>query len=72
MKTERLIHMANQIADFFAAHPREQAVAGVADHLEKFWDPRMRMALVTYAEAGGDGLRELVTAAIPNIKVPPG
>jgi formate dehydrogenase subunit delta len=68
MKTDRLVNMANQIADFFAAYPREQAVAGVADHLKKFWDPRMRASLIEYAKSGGAGLRDLVAAAIPKIE----
>jgi formate dehydrogenase subunit delta len=72
MKAERLVHMANQIADFFAAYPREEAVAGVADHLKKFWDPRMRTALVAHARAGGAGLRDLVTAAVAKMEAPPG
>ncbi|MGE0119607.1 MAG: formate dehydrogenase subunit delta [Dongiaceae bacterium] len=72
MKTERLVHMANQIADFFAAYPREEAVAGVADHLKKFWDPRMRTALVAHVKAGGAGLRDLVTAAVAKMEAPPG
>jgi formate dehydrogenase subunit delta len=71
MKPDRLVHMANQIADFFAAYPHDEAVAGIADHLKKFWDPRMRMALIAHAEAGGTGLRDLVTAAIPRIQPPP-
>lgn len=67
MKSERLVYMANQIADFFAAYPREEAVAGTADHLKKFWDPRMRKALIEYARGGGAGLRDVVTAAIPKL-----
>ena len=72
MKTERLVHMANQIADFFAAYPREEAVAGVADHLKKFWDPRMRTALISHAQSGGAGLCDLVREAIPKVAAPPG
>ena len=67
MKTDRLVHMANQIADFFASYPHDEAVAGTADHLKKFWDPRMRKALIEYAKGGGAGLRDLVTAAIPKL-----
>ena len=55
-----------------AFRPREEAVAGVADHLKKFWDPRMRMALVAHAKAGGAGLRDLVTAAVAKLEAPPG
>jgi formate dehydrogenase subunit delta len=59
--------MANQIADFFAAYPHDEAVAGTADHLKKFWDPRMRKTLIEYANGGGAGLRDLVRAAIPKL-----
>jgi formate dehydrogenase subunit delta len=64
--------VANQIADFFAAYPRDEAIAGVADHLEKFWDLRMRTALISHAKSGGAGLRDLVRAAIHKVEAPPG
>ncbi len=38
--TDRLVYMANQMATFFMAQPHDAAVAGVADHIKKFWDPR--------------------------------
>jgi formate dehydrogenase subunit delta len=38
---ERLVYMANQIAREFAA-AGEGAAAATADHIAKFWDPRMR------------------------------
>ncbi len=66
----RLVHDANQIARFFAAYPREEALAGVLDHLLKFWEPRMRRQIIGYvAENGGNGLDELALAAIK--KLPP-
>jgi formate dehydrogenase subunit delta len=68
MKTEHMVHMANQIAGFFASYPRDQAVDRVADHLKKFWEPRMRAALIEYAKGGGAGLQDLVAAAIPKIE----
>lgn len=64
MKAERLVHMANQIADFFGSYPREQAIAGVADHLHKFWDPRMRKQIIEYVGSGGSGLRDIAADAI--------
>jgi len=67
MKAERLVHMANQIADFFGSYPREQAIAGVADHLHKFWDPRMRKQIIEYAGSDGDGLRDIAAAAIKQL-----
>jgi formate dehydrogenase subunit delta len=44
-----LTRMANQIAAFFAPYPEADAIAGVLDHLEKFWDPSMRRELITIA-----------------------
>jgi formate dehydrogenase subunit delta len=70
MNVERLVHMANQIAKFFAAYPRPQAIEGVADHLRKFWDPRMRRELFAHVDKGGAGLHELVLAAVATLRVP--
>ena len=47
METQQLVKMANQIGDFFEGMPdREQAKADIANHLKKFWDPRMRKTIV--------------------------
>jgi formate dehydrogenase subunit delta len=67
METEHMVHDANQIALFFAAYPREEAIAGVADHLKKFWERRMRQQLFSYIEQGGAGLHELVTEAVKRL-----
>ena len=43
MDVDNLIHMANRIGEFFQAMPdRAEAVEGVATHIHKFWEPRMR------------------------------
>ena len=44
MRPDKLVMMANQIAAFFAAQGEARAVPQIADHVEKFWDPRMRPA----------------------------
>ncbi len=65
MDGPKLVRMANQIADFFAAEPvHADAVAGVAGHLRKFWDPRMRRQILEVLDAGGDGMRPLVREAL--------
>ncbi|OMG70171.1 formate dehydrogenase subunit delta [Burkholderia ubonensis] len=47
MNTGHLIDMANQIGEFFASMPdRDEALAGIADHIRRFWEPRMRRALL--------------------------
>ncbi len=33
--------MANQIGDYYASQPSEQAASGVATHIRKFWTPKM-------------------------------
>ncbi len=43
--------MANQIGDFFGPYPEVDAVAGIRDHLTKFWDPSMRHELLALARA---------------------
>jgi formate dehydrogenase subunit delta len=62
-----MVHMANQIAQFFASYPREEAVAGVADHIQRFWEKRMWKQLHDYVAGGGGGLHELVLAAVKRL-----
>lgn len=66
MDKKKLVAMANQIAAFFAADPeRAAAVAGVAGHLQRFWEPRMRREILEVLDGGQDhGLHELVVAAL--------
>ena len=68
MKIEKLAYMANQIGAFFEAQGEAAAVAGTADHLAKFWDPRMRDAIFKHADAGGEGLKPLVLKAVQSLK----
>jgi len=60
---ELMVHSANQIAQFFASYPHEEAVAGVADHIQKVWEKRMRQQLQDYIGQGGGGLHELALEA---------
>ena len=64
---EKLVGMANQIGKFFAHQPKPEAVANIADHLRKFWDPRMRAQMLEYLEQGGGGLDELPKLAMEQI-----
>ena len=40
-----LIRMANQIAANFSALAEDEAIAETADHMLRFWEPRMREGL---------------------------
>jgi len=68
MTNEHMIHMANQIALYFAAYPHDEAVAGVQDHLQKFWERRMKDQLLQHAASGGAGLHALVKEAVAGLK----
>ncbi len=68
MSPDRLIHMANQIGTFFRSQGAEHAVPGIAEHLKKFWDPRMRAAILAHLDAGGAGLQPDVRAAVEALK----
>jgi len=46
MNVDKLVRMANQIAGFFAHEGRDKAPASIADHIYKFWDPRMRKEII--------------------------
>ena len=37
--------MANQIGKFFEVQRKDEVVPGIANHIKKFWDPRMRKAI---------------------------
>ena len=65
-KTDKLARMANQIGDFFKAMPdHDEALDGIADHIKKFWDPRMRKALSQHIEQeNGQGLQAIVLEAL--------
>jgi len=60
--------MANQIGKFFESQRADEVVPGIADHIRKFWDPRMRKAIFAYLDAGGDGLDAPVKEAILHLK----
>lgn len=47
-----LRRMANDIARNFAAMGHDKAVLATADHIDKFWDPRMKRAI--FADDGTD------------------
>lgn len=67
MNDDRLISMANQIADFFQSYPEAEAVEGVSVHIQKFWDPRMRKGIFAHLNAGGAGLKPIALKALQHL-----
>jgi formate dehydrogenase subunit delta len=64
---DKLVYMANQIGKFFANQGPEQVTTGTADHIKKYWDPRMRAQIFAHLDAGGAGLDPAVRAAIERL-----
>jgi len=63
--TNKLVRMANQIADNFDyGADDDKAVAGVVDHLMRFWTPDMKEAIIDLERRGGAGLNEIAASAV--------
>jgi formate dehydrogenase subunit delta len=69
MKASTMVHNANQMALFFGSYPREEAIAGIANHFSKYWERRMREQIQQYVATGGSGLHELVLEALKSLPV---
>jgi len=61
-----LVTMANQIGGFFdTLSDRQQSLAEIAGHLKRFWEPRMRLALLAHVdEQAGAGLSDTVLESV--------
>jgi formate dehydrogenase subunit delta len=68
MQPDRLVYMANQIGKFFQYQKEDEVVLGIANHIRKFWDPRMRTAIFAYVDQGAEGLDPKVKEALLYLK----
>jgi formate dehydrogenase subunit delta len=64
---QQLARMANDIGNFFRAQRREEAIAGIENHIRSFWTPRMREKLTALLASGDTGLDELPAEALCRI-----
>ncbi len=66
MDIGNLVGMANRIGEFFQSMPdRHEAKHDIAMHISKFWEPRMREALITKLDdAATADLHALVREAV--------
>jgi len=68
MNIDLLIKMANEIGEFFAGvevNDPQAAARDVANHLRRYWEPRMRAQMLKYyEERDGAGLSELAKSAV--------
>jgi formate dehydrogenase subunit delta len=63
--------MANDIGNFFRAQPREEAIAGIENHIKSFWTRRMREKLFAESRQGTGALDELPREAIRRLTQEP-
>jgi formate dehydrogenase subunit delta len=66
MNIDLLIKMANEIGDFFTGTgDQAEAVQAVANHLKRYWEPRMRAQMLRYyEERAGAGLSDVARGAV--------
>ena len=64
MDVSKLVRMANQIADNFYTGDKPAAVAGVLDHITRFWSLDMKQQIIAHVRKGATGLNEIADAAI--------
>jgi formate dehydrogenase subunit delta len=68
MNIDLLIKMANEIGDFFngaEVHDTQAAARDVANHIKRYWEPRMRAQMLKYyEERQGAGLSDLAKNAV--------
>ncbi len=61
-----LVSMANDIAVNLSFHA--DADEKIADHINRFWAPRMRALLLEYAASGEQGLSEALLPALSKLR----
>jgi formate dehydrogenase subunit delta len=72
LDVEHLVAMANDIANFFDAESgKDKAPESVRFHMSRYWEKRMRRAIIEYVrDKGGEGLSETARAAVSMLKSP--
>lgn len=65
---DKLVYMANQIGKFFAHKNDEDAIAAIAEHIESFWEKRMKAAIFRHLDAGAAGLEERNERALRRLR----
>jgi len=65
-ETDHLVSMANDIAANLSF--QEDADQRIADHINRFWAPRMRKLLLGYAAENGSGLSPALLSALDKLK----
>lgn len=67
-KIDRLVRMANQIGEFYASMPEQEATEGAAAHLRMYWTPKMIREIIAFADQGHPGLNAVAARAVQSLK----
>ena len=67
-KLDKLVRMANQIGDFYAAMPEREATEGAASHLRLYWTPKMIREIIAFSDQGHPGLNAIASRAVESLK----
>ncbi len=68
MNTAKLVRMANDIAaNFDCGLDRADEVAGVMDHIGRFWNPYMLDAMAEHMRSDETGLSDLAEQALTEL-----
>ncbi len=65
-EVEHLVSMANDIAINLSFHA--DADERTAEHINRYWAPRMRTLLIEYVAGGGQGLSEHMLPAMKKLR----
>jgi len=65
---ERLVYMANQIARNFATMGDVDAALATADHVARYWDPRMKAMIFERLEAPDHGLSPIAARGLTGLR----
>ena len=65
---DKLVRMANQIGEFYAAMPEREATEGAASHLRLYWTPKMIREIIAFTDQGHSGLNAVAARAVRSLK----
>ena len=67
-EADKLVRMVNQIAaNFECESDQSKSVAGVLDHVTRFWTVEMKQTILARHATGKSGLSEIAEAAISRL-----
>ena len=70
VEATKLVRMAGQIAANITASKDPQVITDkLVDHLQRFWDPRMRQQFVDYAKATESELDPILADAADRLSI---